>query len=219
MDYIWRHYGPKTQYRIDSSMKASFPLSEIVNVVEDEVFVNPAPRFSAIFRPLLNQKYLQKDNERELQETVNILFHFLAQIDRLCGLSATVLQEEQLDEELSQGFYGNTAQRLYSELNDEIKQKILSLLRYQEMDAGRRLYFREAVKAIFPQAQIYFYHKGRIFLINLPQRENDADRDCMKLISLLFLDVSAKWQIYWEYPFGIIGRKQTMRLNQMAMAN
>ena len=154
---------------------------------------------------------------REILELSNCLLHCLARLDRLCGLAAALLGEDQLERELLQGYFGACAGELFSRLAPERKLLIVQYLRRQEMAGGCRLFFREAVKAVFPQAGIYFYQPDEIFLLYLPQRENDADRDCLKLLGILFQDTTAKRQEYWEYPFGIIERKQTMRIGRMRL--
>ena len=217
MDYLWRRYSPQTRYEIDPSMKISSPPLEISRRRGEVVVVNPLPRFAGPFRVLLQRRDLWERQEDDLQALCNCLLHFLAHLDRTSGLSRGLLAEDELDEELSLGCFGAESREIYERLKPEQKREIVRLLRKQESEQGRRLYFREAVKALFPQAALYFYHGDDIFLIYLPQAENGEDAGCMRLLVMLFLDATAKWQVYWEHPFGIIGRKRTMRLNNMRL--
>ena len=145
------------------------------------------------------------------------LLHFLAQLDRCTGMSAELLVEDELHRQLVQGHFGEEIKSRYGRLSSERKRIVVGFLRRQEESEGCRLYFREAVKALFPAASVYFYKTDHLFLIHLPQTENDDDAGCMEVLCLLFLDVTARWQIYWKHPFGIIGRKPTMRMNYMRL--
>ena len=217
MDYLWRGYRPQTSYVLDAAMKDSSPPLEISRRYGATVVMNPLPRFVDIFRELLIRQDLWESQQEDLSALSHCLLHFLAQLDRLTGLSKELLEEDLLHEELERGCFGARIKNIYCGLSPEQRRLVVGFLRKQEMAQGRRLYFREALKAMFPQAHLYYYHTDDVFLIYLPQQENDDDRDCMDLLTMLFLDVSAQWQVYWEHPFGIIGRRQTMRLNRMRL--
>ena len=115
------------------------------------------------------------------------------------------------------GHFGETVKKAYINLTFERQWIVLNYLRKQEDSKGRKLYFREAVKAVFPRAGIHFYSPDAVFLIHLSQEKNSDDEECIKLLTALFLDVTAKYQVYWEYSFGIIGRKETMQLSHISL--
>ena len=215
MDYLWSGYRPDLCYRIDSDGRESSPPLEISRRTGTTVVVNPRPRFSVLFRALRQE--LLGANAEDAQALTNVLLHFLAQRDRLTGLSTGLVREDELSRSLMEGRFGVQMQRAYCDLEPMRQQMIVSFLRKQEEEDGRRLYFREAVKAIFPRSFLYFYHPDQKFLIYLPQAENAADEECMQLLRMLFLDVTAQMQLYWEYPFGIIGRNAMMRMNHMKL--
>lgn len=215
MDYVWRDYRSDLCYRIDSDGTESSPPLEISRRTGMTVVVNPRPRFSVLFRALW--QVLRGANAKDAQALTNVLLHFLAQLDRLTGLSTGLVRKDELHRSLTEGYFGAQVQRTYGNLEPMRQQMIVSFLRKQEEEDGRRLYFREAVKAIFPRSFLYFYHPDQIFLIYLPQAENAADEDCMQLLRMLFLDVTAQMQLYWKYPFGIIGRNAMMRMNHMKL--
>lgn len=217
MDYLWRNYNSDTSYVLDAYVKESSPPLEISRRSGDTVVVNPLPRFANVFYQLLVRKDLWEAHEKEMRALSHCLLHFLAQLDRKTGLSAELLREDALDRQLVQGAFGEAIKDRYRRLTLEQKWRIVGFLRRQEQENGRRLYFREVVQSLFPRASIYFYKRDLVFLIYLPQPENDADTNCMELLRMLFLDVTARQQLYWAYPFGIIGRKQTMRLNHMRL--
>ena len=207
MDYLWRNYKSKNFYELDLSLRYSSPSLEISFRRDNGAIVNPIPRFADIFREWKNQ-------ESDVKALSNCLLHFLAQLDRLTGLSVAFIFEELLDQHLSCGYFGESAKKIYTDLKSEHKRSILKFLRQQESMNGRRLYFHEVLKEIYPQSKIYFYHVDNRFLIYLPQKENEYDQNCMELLKILFLDATDEYRIYWKYPFGIIEQKSTMQLDQ-----
>ena len=217
MDYLWQNYSTDTSYILDTSMRESSPPLEISLRSGDTVRVNPMPRLGDVLCPRLVRRDLWENNSKEMCALSHCLLHFLAQLDRCTGMSAELLVEDELHCQLVQGHFGEAIKSRYERLPIDRQQIIVGYLRQQEHSDGCRLYFREALKALFPEASIYFYKTDRIFLIDLPQAENDADAGCMEVLCLLFLDVTARWQIYWKHPFGIIGRKPTMRMNYMRL--
>ena len=217
MDYLWRNYNPITRFELDSSMKQSAPPVEVSLRDGNNAVINPVPPFSFVFKSLLKHQDLWVSDREEMQAMANCLLHILVQADRISGLSSASVLEDGLEVSLLSGKYGERAKTIFSNLGRVRKRTILDCLRKQENSKGCRLYFREVVKCIFPQSGIYFYKPDDVFLIYLPQEENDIDKKCMILLADLFLDVTAKWQIYWHYPFGIIGRKQTMHISSMRL--
>lgn len=217
MDYLWQNYSTDTSYILDTSMRESSPPLEISRRSANTVVVNPLPRLADVLDPLLERTDLWKSSNKEIRALSHCLLHFLAQLDRCTGMSAELLVEDELHRQLVQGHFGEEIKSKYGRLSSERKRIVVGFLHRQEESEGCRLYFREAVKALFPAASVCFYKTDRIFLIHLPQTENDADADCMELLRMLFLDVTAQQQLYWEHPFGIIGRKPTMRMNYMRL--
>lgn len=217
MDYLWQNYNTDTSYILDTSMRESSPPLEISRRSANTVVVNPLPRLADVLYPLLERQDLWESSNKEIRALSHCLLHFLAQLDRFTGMSAELLVEDELHRQLVQGHFGEEIKSRYGRLSSERKRIVVGFLRRQEESEGCRLYFREAVKALFPAASVYFYKTDRIFLIHLPQTENDADADCMELLRMLFLDVAARQQLYWEHPFGIIGQKPTMRMNYMRL--
>ena len=125
---------------------------------DDIAIVNSLPRFTDIFDELLSPCDSWKNQESDVKALSNCLLHFLARLDRLSGMSVSALQEEKLDQDLLNGCFGESAKKIYENLNSERKQLILEFLRRQESTNGRRLYFREVLRAIYPKSSIYFYH-------------------------------------------------------------
>ena len=217
MDYLWRGYTIRNKYELDSSLQHSAPPIEVSLRKDNTALINPIPRFFSIFHPLLNRQDLWNIEEKTVQELSNCLLHFLAQLDRICGISAALIEEDDLKRELLNGNLGESVKRGFSDISSERQKIVIEFLQRQDTENGRKLYFGDAVKAAFPKSIVYFYNLDEVFLVCLPTKENKEDKECMQLFENLFLDVTAKVQIYWEYPFGIIEQRQTMRMNHMKL--
>ena len=224
--YIWKNYSPDTRYEV-----AETPFSPYIEDFGEAApvrQVNPLIRFSSIFNPLIQRgsSYSNSQSEKaEISETAeekrreieNILFHYLAQLDRKCGIHADSLLEYVIGEALERGDYGRRAAELYCGLNPKYQAVLQHYLLCQFLENGRKLYYREAVCACFNRARLYYYEEDKQFLLYLPQAENEADRDLIELIGWLFLEMSSKVRVFWQYPFGIIGRSKTMIISNMQL--
>ena len=217
MDYLWRNYCPQNRYELDFSMKHSSPPIEVSYRGRDCVLINPLPRFANIFLPLLKRQDLWENKKDKMQALANCFLHLLAQLDRISGISSSMVVCDEIEQSLIDGYFGDAIKKAYTNLTFKRQRIVLDYLRRHEQSKGRKLYFREVVKAVFPSAGIYFYNPDTVFLICFPQEKNTSDEECIELLTDLFLDVTAKYQVYWEYPFGIIGRKKTMVLNHMKL--
>ena len=93
--------------------------------------------------------------------------------------------------------------------------RLQKLLNLQKINEGRKLYFEEALPIIFPGAECYYYMPDEQFLLFIPYKETEHHKLRLHYLCYYFFDITAKVQLYWEHPFGIIGRKNTMVLNHM----
>ena len=216
MDYIWTKYDTANTYEIDTDRLEENPYQEIYSNSKGKVSVNPWHRFSDIFQPLFSIADTQ--TAANINCVTNLIFHYLAQLDRLCGVSTPVLEAERLRHEIKIGVYGKQAQHLFGRLSSEEQQCLTLWLRKQDLSKNRHLYFREALTSLFPTSEIYFYEQEKIFLINMPQKGNESDKEKLELLEILFLEATAqKPRIFWQYHFGVIGHPATMRIDEIAI--
>lgn len=208
MDYLWTAYRRDAFYFSDTV--PAFPFEERGGEGNG---INFLLRFSKIFFPLF--KSLEPENRREVE---NIFYHFLAQLDRVCGKHKFSFVEELLEQELAKNFYGEHAGDIFRQLTSNEQRKIARLLRLQEECVGQNLFFREAIQEFFPGAKIYFYKDEKKFLLWLPQPENPKRKRLLELLTILFLEISCKPpEIFWKNHFGIIDEPETMLLNQIVI--
>lgn len=100
-------------------------------------------------------------------------------------------------------------------LSPQERAQMQKLLDLQKRNEGRKVYFEDALSIIFPGADCYYYKPDEKFLIFVPYRETEYNKERLRYLCYYFFEITAKFETYWEYPFGIIGRAKTMRLNCM----
>ena len=153
MTYLWENYDEHKNFYVPPydngercpEKNALQPYLEIGKISSLGISVNPVLRFWHIFQYLYRN--LDKENDDALSRThsvENVLFHYLAMLDRKSGVHLSSLSERQLHNELLDGCFGQTAERLYSGLSDMDKRGLLIFLgRHQKMQ-GRDCIFFEA---------------------------------------------------------------------------
>ena len=208
MSYLWTDYSKKNFYVSDEMPPE--PFSEVSN---NPAKINFLLRFGEIFLPLMDCENV--DQRREIE---NIFYHFLAQIDFICGKFKFYFEDEIICHELENNFYGDRCGEIFRQLDKKTQKKIAKILRKQEKIDSRELFYFDAVKIIFPDAKLYFYADEQKIFIYLPQEENDCDKLTLEILQILFLDISClSPEIFWKKHFGIIGKNKTMLLDEISL--
>ena len=97
------------------------------------------------------------------------------------------------------------------------QEKLQEILYKQRLSLGRTLYFENALAELFPGADCYYYKPKKEFLLYVPYLKNEYNEQRMRYLFYWFLDVTAKLKIYWQYPFGIMGKEKTMHIGNMRL--
>lgn len=213
MSWLWEIYNPATFYVVDPAPLS--PFEEVDKAAHQGTCkINPLLRFADIFQPFYRENANMEENLRAIIE--NFLLHILARRDRLASMRYWVLQDEAYIRQLDEGLYGPEIKKRFQALSHAEKTAIAHLLRKQ--DNGSRLYFKEAMKAIFPGSRLYYYSNESRFVIWLPRQENQADHEKIALIEDLFLELDAhRPRYFWHGHFGIIDVPETMRIDQLVI--
>ncbi len=225
MNYIWNNYKKDLIYRIDDNNFS--PYIEDIAIDTKVRNVNPLIRFGEIFYPLVElfkvEEYNSEEGEAFLYYIENIIFHYLAQLDRKTGIHRFSIEEFEIEEEIKRCYYGELVAKTYLKLIDSEKKIIKNFLRLQNYSNGRELFFREVIQKIFINSLCYFYPDDNKIIVYLPQRENDTNvngllnQEKFEMIQDLFIDVTANVKIFWEYHFGIINRDETMKIDNISI--
>lgn len=230
MNYIWNNYAEHNKYVVNDEMLS--PYAEYIpnyNYGENGIqYINPLLRFDDIFDPLLS--LLDNDIEHgagisnEIIESIeNIIFHYLAQLDRKTGIHKFSIIEHIIEEELENGLYGKFVAECYKKLLPTEKIIVKKFLKLYNQSNGQKIYFNEIIQNIFPGSSCYFHEEDNNMVLFLPQTENFKNvynlKNSEKLtcIEYLFLDVTTNLRVFWQHHFGIIGRNETMKIGNIAI--
>ena len=223
MKYVWTNYADENFYctTVGNSIDEQTGHKPILlrGKTARAMGINPLPRFAAIMAPLLEALPVDDDAATtERQELENILYKFLAQVDFVGANTSLSLITAYFRGELQNGNYGTAIQALFASIPVPEQNIIARHLAQQELGAGRRLLFREAIEELFPEVRLYFYRDEERFVVWLPFAETEERVKVLSLWEKLFLAVSCREPRYfWQYHFGIIGQDETMHLDETAI--
>lgn len=223
MKYVWTNYVDENFYctTVESSLDEQTGHKPILRRGKTvrAMGINPMPRFAAIMAPLFEALPFDDDAATTArQEVENILYKFLAQVDFVGANTPISLITAYFHGELQNGNYGAVIQALFTSIPAPEQNIIARHLAWQELGAGRRLLFREAIEELFPGVRLYFYRDEERFAVWLPFAETEERVKILSLWEKLFLAASCREPRYfWQYHFGIIGRDETMHLDEIAI--
>lgn len=185
---LWRYYNPHSVYRI-----APAPASPAFEVsLANPTHINPLPRFSAIFAPLLENGLAQE--EREPLE--NLLLHFLALLDLSCGLDRRELYLKRFHQELENGLWGANIASSYALLSAPEQRDIQNFLYEQEIKCASCL--RRLLGKWYPGILFYHVQETDEIILAIPSTGEDNDRQKLNLILDLFAPFRHVFHICWQ---------------------
>lgn len=220
MSYIWENYSEKREYQIDEKI---CPYIEVINADVHLVSVNPLIRFSKLF----NATYNCDDNESFAIESltniigeeggrniINILFHYLSQLDRMKGLDPSQRLIEKIRDEIESGMWGRKAKHLFQGLTLSDRDCILYHLTRRITD-DKQSFFMETVGMLFPISSLCFDTKTRLYYLYIGNDETDYNVNKLELVKTLFWTINRKLNVVWNYHYGIIGCDDTMHIDSI----
>lgn len=164
----------------------------------DPCRINPNLRFAEIFAPLFAAI---KDEEsstlkKAMHEISCIILHILAWQDIASGLDRRELSLRRLDEELSNGVWGQIERQAYAVLDKLEQRQILNLL--HERLASGHLPLLRALKQFFPATRIWHMEKTAEMVIAVPYPDDSLNRAKMNLLIDLFLPLDQPFMLLWS---------------------
>ena len=220
MAYIWEKYSKDNEYRITEKI---CPYLEVLNQNTYIVDVNPMIRLARIFDATFGD-----DNERAFAldsltsrigaegtgQIVNIIFHYLAQLDRTKGLDKIQRMIEGLQNEIEQGLWGNKIKALMKEMNDDDNESILYVLT-QRVINDNESFFMDAVGKSFPISSLCYEEQTKLFYLYIGTGENDYNTRKLDLIICLLWPINKKLKVVWNQHYGIVGCDDTMHVDSI----
>lgn len=188
MRLLWQYYSPASSYRIDAA-----PASPALEVsLADASLINPLPRFSSIFAPLLASG-MEMEDRRPLE---NVLLHYLALLDFGCGLDRRELYLKRFHEELKNGLWGEHVGSIYALLNATEQRDIQNFLYEQEMKGASCL--GRLLKKWYTGIRSYQVLETNEIMLAIPAAGEEADRQKLNLILTLFAPLRQAFRICWQ---------------------
>ena len=223
MDNMWEMYFKSKenirfyQAEIFSPYYEQIPIctkNPLKNTIHMEV--NGFYRYEAIFAFLFEHADVMED---EIRETIfDIFMHNLMETD----LKAAMTKEEyHIREKMQQLSYG--------EYGPEAKEAYLLLTKEQQYKTGRYLYTQEktgASAALFGRALVQISGVGVVYknkvmpeklLFYTGEKEHSSLKQKIALIEYLFLPLNYQLRIFWQEPFGVVGKNNTMELGYIEL--
>lgn len=222
MTYLWENYDEHKKFYVppydNESKDALPPYQEIGKRSSRGISVNPVLRFWHIFQYLYrNLDKKKKDDLSRAHAVENVLFHYLAMLDRKSGVHLSSLRERQLHNELLEGCFGQKAGNLYDGLSDMDKRGLLIFLGRHQKQQGRDCIFFEALATFFKNSKVYYHVPEKKYLICVPFSGSEYNKNVMDLLMILFWPLGVDNDIFWDSHFGIIGKDDTMQIDNLVI--
>ena len=224
MSYLWENYSIDKKYRIGERIS---PYIEVLNSRTDPVDVNPLIRFSRIFDASFQDASgavfafdaLSKNLSKEgVDQIVDVLFHYLAQLDRTKGLDSGQRIIEKLCDEIKRGMWGKNTNDWLEAMTEVDRESILYVLSRRVL-VDRQSFFMEAVGKTFPFSSLCFEKETAIYYLYVGSEETEYNRQKLDLIKTLFWTVDWKLIVVWYCHYGIIGCDETMRIGNIQITS
>ncbi|WP_315069741.1 hypothetical protein [uncultured Clostridium sp.] len=202
-------FSPYMEIAFDELNNTSLPEN---NVIE----VNECYRFYEIFKELFNFDLVENQEFREV--LLDILLHYLAELDLRQGLNKTEFRKKFLLNDISSQVFGEKLAKniLYFE-NDELDTFLNGLITLYNTGISIEL-FKRVLKKIFKKSIVYSSkEKPKNIYIYLDEVKKIELEIKVSVILETFLQINMKPILFWDKHFGIIGINNTMRINETVM--
>ena len=186
-----------------------------------EIEINPLLRFTPIFEYLLHPDVVNlifKNQQQFIYHFFDLLTHFITEIDLCHGLTRREFYIRRIRREILTGVYGETAAIGMNELSRE-KQIAVADEMLRVIEIGSSVHsFCYIMKQIFEGCIIYQNNKRpQIIYVYVDKRRDESLQKQWQFIRESFLPIDFEVKIFWDYHFGILGIKETMQLDSIAI--
>lgn len=187
-----------------------------VQTFDKTIEINPLYRFEHILGELA---YLNPNEESEVREVLfDIIIHFLADMDRMQGMSKRECYISILIRDLQDCRFGEHIQEHIGLFNRREQERIANnLLRLYE--TGEALHwYKDTMRTIFPACRIYAHCEDRDELIVVIGEEERRDTvRKAEVLQELLLPFRFHVEYYWKYHFGMMDINETMIIGATAI--
>lgn len=210
MSYIWENYKVDNEYIL--ALKDFCPYTEIFEMVDGKANVNILYRFMNLYDILFAEIDMEK-SFLDVYETgdFNILFHNLANLDLVSGLSKKDLRMMRMYYEVCEGLYGKQAKKL-KQMEFVHKYKILSYMDTRKQNRCKDNIFFDCIAELFDSSIFYSEFKDT-YIINIKcspdmrygENKLYSAKDLYDVVKKLLCDFWLNVEEYWKVPICVVG--------------
>jgi len=198
-------------------MEMAFDDINSTSMPEDNIIeINEYYRFYEIFKDLFNINF--QENKELRQVLLDILIHYLAELDLMQGLNKGEIYKRFLYKDILNNVFGEKLAKniVYFE-KEEIDVLLNGFITSYKTGISLQL-FKKVLKEIFKNSIVYSSkEKPKNIYIYLDERKKVELENKVSVILETFLPINMKPLIFWDKHFGIIGINNTMKINEMVM--
>ena len=230
MNYIWNILQQAEREGIDKSevvfkvAKVYSPYMEIaledINISSlvdgTDVEINPCYRFYDIFKDLFNINL--KENLELREVLLDILIHFLGEIDLNRGICKKFIYKDYILKEIKNGVYGqNLKNNIGVFSNEELDYFLDGLINLYSCNVSLHL-FKKVLLSIFRNNIIYINkRKPKDIYIYIAKDKSDELDAKMSILIETFLPINMNPMVFWNKHFGILGADKTMKIDEISL--
>ncbi|MEE3806006.1 iron-dependent peroxidase [Lysinibacillus fusiformis] len=184
--------------------------------IEQHVEVNPYYRYFDIFKDLFHPDHTTDEAFRDA--LLDIILHFLAEIDRMQGLNKKEYYIRFMLRDIEANVFGKLVRDKIKSFSKK-EQEIIALNMLRLYQTGEALYLiKDTLKNIFRNCFIYVKsEENDELLLYIHQKKTIENINKVQLIQEIFLPIGFQMEVYWQYHFGIIDVEETMKLDRIAL--
>lgn len=194
----------------------SFPCLNQSKVEDKTVEINSLFRFAPIFQEILRKD--QEDFPEFREYLLDIIIHFLSNMDLRHGLSKREFYIRKLSNEILSGGFGENAAECYQSIPADFRNRLATLVLTQFQTGSSLLLFRKSVRILFPEALFYqLKAEARQTLLYIGRPRTQQRENALKFAVEMFLPVNCRIRVFWGFHFGVVGVGETMRVDEIAI--
>ena len=204
MSYIWEEYSDEKKFRTGECI---CPYLEIFENNLTDVEVNPMLRFSEI----IDLDTIKFDDNGDVQ---NIIFHYLAQLDMVKGLSYFQSVIECIRGEIEKGYWGKRVLAIWDMLSFDDQNIIISVLAQRILN-DNKTYFMDVIGKLFSEASLCYEKKTNLYYLYIRADENKYNINLSEIAKILFWNINKDILLVWKNHYGIVGTNDTMQIGKI----
>ncbi len=218
MSYLFERYSTVLEYRL--ALQDVSPYMECTDTAGTVRKINGLFRFGTMFTRIVKRMQQEGIEEASCRAPINVLFHLLANLDLISGLTQMDINMLLREEEILSERYGQQAKELYQGLSSDQKYCCLRYMQLRRQSGIRKSYAYEAMQKLLDAVFYYSEQKEKLYIWIPHEKEAQsapAGLSCgqlYRLLACLFLDYWMPVQAVWGKPFGVIGSRQSIRIGE-----